>query len=58
MLAEIGIHTEEDLRAAGAEAAWHHLAFVLDTKISRNMLYAMQGALEDRDWRFYANPKQ
>jgi DNA transformation protein len=52
MLAEIGIHSVEDLRAMGAEAAFHRLRFVFGKRaVSLNFLYALDGALKGCDWR-------
>jgi DNA transformation protein and related proteins len=51
MLAEIGIHTEADLRKSGSAAAYRRLSFVLGRQVSRNLLWAMEGALRGCDWR-------
>ncbi|WP_448954730.1 TfoX/Sxy family DNA transformation protein [Labrys neptuniae] len=43
--------SEEELRRLGAVAAYRRLKFRFDHRVSLNALYAMQGALVDRDWR-------
>jgi DNA transformation protein and related proteins len=50
-LAEIGIHTEADLRAIGSLEAWHRLRFVRRKQVTLNALYAMEAALRDCHWR-------
>lgn len=50
-LIEADICTPEDLRALGAVAAWQQLRFVFGRRISRNFLYAIEGALRGCDWR-------
>ena len=51
MLAEVEIFNEEDLRRLGAVAAYRRLKFRFERGVSLNALYAMEGALTDRDWR-------
>lgn len=51
MLAEVEIFSEEDLRRLGAVAAYRRLKFRFERRVSLNALYAMEGALTDRDWR-------
>lgn len=51
MLAEVGIHSESDLRAVGAAEAYARLRLVSAHGLSLNALYAMYGALMDCDWR-------
>lgn len=50
-LAEIGIHTEADLRAIGSLEAWHRLRFIRGKQVTLNALYAMEAALRDVHWR-------
>ncbi|UVC07603.1 TfoX/Sxy family DNA transformation protein [Rhizobium sp. TH2] len=50
-LAEIDIHTLDDLRAIGAVEAYARLRFRFGDIITRNMLHAMAAALADIDWR-------
>ncbi|WP_395832389.1 TfoX/Sxy family DNA transformation protein [Elstera sp.] len=52
MLREVGIDTVADLRALGAEEAWHRLRFRFGRRVTRVALYALDGALTDRDWRY------
>ena len=49
-LAEIGIKTEADLRAAGAVAAYLKLKDHFGRGVSLNYLYALDGALKDVRW--------
>lgn len=51
MLAEVGIETEEELRAIGAAEAYARLRFASERPVSLNALYAMHAALVDCDWR-------
>ncbi|MFY8107296.1 MAG: TfoX/Sxy family DNA transformation protein [Elstera sp.] len=51
MLREVGIETVAELRALGAEEAWHRLRFRFGRQVTRVALYALEGALSDRDWR-------
>lgn len=50
-LAEIGVETEAQLRAAGAVATWKRLRFRFDRGVNVNALYALEGALAKCDWR-------
>ena len=50
-LQRIGIYTKADLEKTGALAAYIQLGQCSDSKPSLNFLYAMVGALQDRDWR-------
>lgn len=50
-LAEVDIHTLDDLRAVGAVEAYGRLRFRFGRRINRNMLFAMAAALADTDWR-------
>ena len=50
-LREVGIETVDDLRAAGALAAYAQLRFVFGRRISIIALYALDGALTGHDWR-------
>ncbi|OCC04982.1 hypothetical protein BA190_11380 [Labrys sp. WJW] len=51
MLVEVDICSPEDLRRPGAVAAYRRLKFRFGRGISLNALYALEGALSDRDWR-------
>lgn len=46
----IGVHSRADLEALGAAAAYRLIAEQQEAT-SANLLYALQGALEERDWR-------
>jgi DNA transformation protein len=50
MLAQVGIHTPADLRRTGAVAAYAALRRAA-AGVTMNALYALQGALQDVDWR-------
>ncbi len=50
-LAEAGIETEANLRAIGAAAAYRRLRHMRPDSLSLNMLWALQGALLDIDFR-------
>lgn len=50
-LAEIDIHTIDDLRSIGAVEAYARLRFRFGRTMTRNMLHAMAAALADIDWR-------
>lgn len=50
-LKAVGISTPEELRAVGAVTAFVALCETSANKPSLNFLYALVGALEDRDWR-------
>ena len=49
-LAELGIHQAVDLQAVDVFEFYRELK-QRHTKVSRNLLYALIGAQEDRDWR-------
>lgn len=49
-LAQIGIHTTDDLRRVGAIEAFVQLQ-ALTPKVSLNLLYAAHAALQDRHWQ-------
>jgi DNA transformation protein len=49
-LAEVGIKSEADLRAAGAAAAYLRLKDHFGRGVSLNYLYALGGALKDLRW--------
>ncbi len=51
MLAEVDILTEEDLRNIGAVEAFARLKFRFGSNVTLVALYALHGALIDRDWR-------
>ncbi|MEW6998061.1 TfoX/Sxy family protein [Colwelliaceae bacterium BS250] len=50
LLIEVGIKTEQDLRAIGAIRAFIRLKRKGNTKPSLNFLYALVGALEGEHW--------
>jgi DNA transformation protein and related proteins len=50
MLASIGVHTLEDLRAMGALAAWTQLRREQSPGLTMNGLYALEAALRDCHW--------
>ena len=50
MLATVGIRTQAELAARGAVRAWDDLRRA-GQPASLNLLWAMVGALEGRDWR-------
>ncbi len=51
LLRAAGIDSLEILREIGAVAAYRRVKFVDPRIVSLNMLWALQGALTDRDWR-------
>jgi DNA transformation protein len=51
LLRAAGIDSTKDLREIGAVAAYRRLRFVEPRTVSLNMLWALHGALTDRDWR-------
>ena len=51
LLRAAGIDSAENLREIGAAAAYRRLKFVEPRRVSLNMLWALLGALTDRDWR-------
>lgn len=51
LLRAVGIDALEKLREIGAAAAYRRVKFVEPRAVSLNMLWALQGALTDRDWR-------
>jgi len=53
MLAEAGIVSEPQLRELGAAAAYVAVK-QLNGKASLNLLWALEGALSDRDWQVVA----
>ncbi|MCX9158009.1 TfoX/Sxy family protein [Niveibacterium sp. 24ML] len=50
MLATVGIHSAAELAARGAVRAWLDLRRQ-GCKVSLNLLWALVGALDGRDWR-------
>ncbi len=53
MLHEVGITTPEALRALGSLDAYERLVRA-GLHVSLNLLWAIEGALSDRDWRVVA----
>ena len=51
MLAEIDVTNSEELAAMGALEAFRRLSFIQGRPANLNLLYAMEGALTDTDWR-------
>lgn len=51
MLAAVGVHTAAELEALGAAEAYRRLREAGVPGLSRNMLWAMEAALLDIDWR-------
>ncbi|WP_304452511.1 TfoX/Sxy family protein [Nocardiopsis sp. YSL2] len=51
MLASVGVRTAEDLAEVGAAGAYRRLRDSGVPGLSRNLLWAMEGALLDIDWR-------
>jgi DNA transformation protein len=51
LLERIGVRTVDELRSLGAVSAFVALQELDDANPSLNFLYALVGALEDRDWR-------
>ena len=49
-LAEVGIHTPDELREVGAIGAYLRLEAGCSTIPTLNFLYALAGAIEDRPW--------
>lgn len=50
LLEQVGIGTPQALRAVGAVDAYERLVRA-GLPVSLNMLWALEGALSDRDWR-------
>jgi DNA transformation protein len=50
-LAEIGIYTIADLRAAGAVPTYKLLKEIYPQRVSLNLLWGLEGAVRDIDWR-------
>lgn len=51
LLACVGIRDEAELRAVGAAEAFARVKLASDPQASLNLLYALQAALMDVDWR-------
>ena len=58
LLASVGIHTAAQLRAQDPFAVYARLKRVAGAGVSLNMLYALIGAVEDRDWRDIARERK
>ena len=50
LLSEIGIGTLDDLRACGSVQAYARLKFLHPAKVSKNLLWALHAALQNRRW--------
>ncbi|WP_419320522.1 TfoX/Sxy family protein [Caulobacter sp. ErkDOM-E] len=50
-LESVGIIREDDLRAIGAVEAFARVRLAAAPDVSLNLLYALEGALRDVDWR-------
>lgn len=57
LLAQLGIHSARELRRADPYEVYARLKR-LDARTSLNMLYALIGAIEDRDWRDIARTRR
>ena len=55
-LREAGIHSREDLAALGPVEAYKRVKAMYPKKVSLNLLWGLEGALTDTDWR--AIPKE
>ncbi len=51
-LESVGITCEDDLRALGAVEAFARVRLAAAPAANLNLLYALEGALRDVDWRF------
>ena len=51
LLREAGIATVAELRELGAAEAFRQVKFMFPKRVSLNMLYALNAALEDLPWR-------
>ncbi len=51
MLAEVGVHDEEALAELGAAEVYRRLRAAGVPGVTRTMLWALEGALRDVDWR-------
>ncbi len=50
-LSSVGINDENDLREVGAVEAFARVRLAVAPRASLNLLYALEGALRDVDWR-------
>ncbi|MEO6395264.1 MAG: TfoX/Sxy family protein [Devosia sp.] len=50
-LAEIGVHTPDQLRALGSVAAYRKLKFRFGREVTLNTLYGLEAAIRDVHWR-------
>jgi len=50
-LNQIGLYTLDDLKLLGSVKTYLKLKQNPQSRLSLNMLYALQGAIEQRDWR-------
>lgn len=57
-LKQVGITTPQELQALGAIKAFIRLRERATTKLSLNFLYAMVGALEDKQWLHIAREEK
>ena len=58
LLAEVGVETEADLRALGAPMTYALLRYRFGARVNRLFLYALAGALDDRDMRGYSRDEK
>ena len=58
MLAAVGIVSDADLKRIGPVEAFVMVRDETDFGPSKNLLYAMIGALEDQDWRSIAREQK
>lgn len=58
LLKDIGIENEGQLKKAGAIPVFYQLLLNGDVKPSLNFLYALEGAIQNRDWRKIAQQER
>jgi DNA transformation protein len=54
LLASVGVTCAADLRRLGAVETWRRVKAAHPKRVSLNLLWALEGALSDRDWRVVA----
>ena len=50
-LAEVGIHTVDELRMAGSIPTYLLLKEIFPERVSLNLLWGLEAAIRDIDWR-------
>lgn len=58
LLKDIGIRNEQQLKKAGAIPVFYQLLLNSDIKPSLNFLYALEGAIQNKDWRKIAQQER